>query len=593
MHNSLKYPIDSEFILRKRRAIKRSLFNNELTCINIKVAILGGSTTSEIKNILDLFLLNSGLKADFYESDYGRYYEDSLFENKDLDKFNPDIVYIHTTNVNISQYPGLTFTESQVKELLKREMEKYISIWQALSKYDCSIIQNNFELTLDRSLGNLDCYDFHGKTWFINRLNERFSEYAKDNKGLYINDINYLSAYIGLNKWFDRSLWYQAKYALSMKAIPELAHGISKIINAIIGRNKKCLVLDLDNTCWGGVIGDDGLNGIRIGSSTAEAESFTAFQLYIKELKMRGVTLAVCSKNNINNAKLGFEHPDSILKFNDFSSFKANWKQKHKNIYDIAEEINIGMDSMVFIDDNPVERKLVSSQIPDVTTPNIGDEALYFIEYIDREGYFEPISLSQEDRDRNLYYRDNKIRLKKQAKFKNYDDFLLSLNMSAEIKTINSMYLDRVTQLINKTNQFNLTMARYTIGEVENILYSNSFIKIYGRLADRYGDNGLISVSVGVLKGDECHIELWLMSCRVIKRGMEFAMFDEFINECKKAGVVKVVGYYFQHNKNKMVSNMYKSFGFLLTKEDNGNTTWELYVVLYKFKNKLIRVNNG
>lgn len=587
----LKYPFEARSILRKKKSIKKELLQKE-NFIEKNIAILGGSTTSEIRNILELFLLDSGIKPNFYESEYNKYFEDALFGSEALNIFKPDIVYIHTSNINIITYPNINANEEEVNKLINNEIEKYKSIWSSLAKFDCAIIQNNFDYTLDRSLGNLDRYDIHGKTYFIDQLNQQFSKLARDIKNLYINDINYLSSYIGLQKWFDKSLWHQAKYALSIDNIPELCFNISKIINSLFGKTKKCLILDLDNTCWGGVIGDDGLDCISIGTETAISEAFTTFQKYVKELKNRGITLAVCSKNDFKNAKEGFSHPDSILKFEDFTAFKANWDPKHINIQDIAKEINIGIDSLVFIDDNPVERDIVSSQVPSVAVPDVGSDVINFIEYIDRNGYFEPISLSVDDIYRNKYYEDNKKRNKDQSTFSSYDDFLISLEMTAEIKTFSDIYLDRITQLINKTNQFNLTTKRYTLGEIENIKNSDLYIKIYGKLIDKYGDNGLIAIIIGRIEENICHIDLWLMSCRVLKRDMEFAMLDELVNQCKLKGVLEIVGYYFKSPKNDMVSDLYEKFGFIKNETKDEDTIWKLNISNYENKNKFIGVTN-
>jgi FkbH-like protein len=591
MNIDLEYPLGIDKILRKKKSIKKELLNKK-NLVAKNIAILGGSTTSEIKNILELFLLDSEIKPNFYESEYNKFYEDALFGNDVLDKFNPDIVYIHTTNQNIIKYPELNNNEDEIFTLINNEIERYKSIWSSLTKYNCPIIQNNFDYTVNRSLGNLDFYDIHGKTYFINQLNDKFSQEARAIKHLYINDINYLSSYIGLKNWFDVSLWHQAKYALSMGSIPELAFNINKIINSIFGKSEKCLVLDLDNTCWGGVIGDDGLDGISIGVETAIAESYTSFQKYVKELKQRGVILAVCSKNDFQNAKEGFKHPDSVLKFDDFTSFKSNWDPKHQNILDIAKEVNIGVDSLVFIDDNPVERDLVSSQVPSASVPNVGNDVIHFIDHIDRNGYFEPISLLVDDINRNKYYEDNKKRSQEQSIFKSYDDFLVSLEMTAEIKSFSSIYLDRITQLTNKTNQFNLTTKRYTASEIENIVTSDEYIKIYGKLTDKYGDNGLIAISIGRINENQCHIDLWLMSCRVIKRDMEFAMLDELVRQCKEKGVLEIIGYFYQSDKNNMVFDLYEKFGFALNDTNGEDTIWRLDISNYENQNKFIGIEN-
>lgn len=587
--NHFEYPLDYQTLLRKKKSIKKHLLQND-NFVEKRIAILGGSTTSEIKNILELFLLNNSIKPIFYESEYNKYYEDAVFGNSELAAFNPDIIYIHTTHLNILRYPSFSDSEKDVNNLVLNEIVRYNSIWQSLSKFNCAIIQNNFDYSVNRSLGNLDCYDIHGKTHFINRLNDEFAKYARKISNLYINDINYLSSYLGLRVWFDNALWHQAKYAVSFEAIPELAFNINKIINAILGLTKKCLVLDLDNTCWGGVIGDDGLNGIEIGTETAVAECYNSFQKYTKELKERGVTLAVCSKNDEGNAIEGFAHPDSVLKMSDFTAFKANWEPKHQNIINIANDINIGTDSLVFIDDNPVERDIVASQVQAVSVPDVGSDVINFIDHIDRNGYFEPISLSTDDINRNQYYEANKIRNSEQASFKSYSDFLVSLGMSAEIKSFSSIYLDRITQLINKTNQFNLTTKRYTAGEVERISDDNRYIKIYGKLTDKYGDNGLIAISIGRIEGVQCHIELWLMSCRVLKREMEYAVLDEFVHKCKNRGITELIGYFYPTKKNNMVYDLYEKFGFTLIERNNESTIWKLDISEYENKNTLIGV---
>ncbi len=593
MIESLNYPINSNLILRKKKSIKKELLSIQtLQRVEKKIAILGGSTTSELKNVLELFLLKNGVQPIFYESEYNKYYEDALFGNKELEEFNPDIIYIHTTNVNIVSFPQVSDDEKTVETLLQNELQKFRSIWEALTQYNCPIIQNNFDYTLNRTLGNLDGADFHGKTHFITKLNLEFAKKSTIIDNLYINDINYLSSFIGIQNWFDKKIWFTAKYAMSFDSIPYLAHNISKIINAILGKTKKCLVLDLDNTCWGGVIGDDGLNGIQIGTETALSEAYTAFQKYVKELKSRGIILAVCSKNDHENAKEGFSHPDSILKYDDFTSFKANWNTKDSNIVDIAHEINIGIDSLVFIDDNPVERDIVHSQVPQVSVPDVGNEVTAYNDHIDGNGYFEIISLSNDDLKRNKYYKENKKRENSQKTFTNYNDFLKSLEMKAEICEFKDIYLERITQLINKTNQFNLTTKRYTRAEIDQINENESYIKLYGKLTDKYGDNGLISIVLGELKEEQLHVDVWLMSCRVLKRDMEYAMLDELVNECRKKGVKEIIGYYCKTVKNNMVADLFPKLGFTLVNKNNDNTIWKLNIEKYNFKNNIIKIEN-
>ena len=591
MTNVLNFPFDSSKILRKRKRIRRELMEGIITN-KLRVAVLGGSTTNELINVIELFLLNQGFLVTFYESEYNKYYEDALFDNEDLLKFKPDVIYIHTTHHNVTEYPGFNSNAKEVETIFQNQFSKFKNIWNSLSKYNCPIIQNNFDLPINRSLGNLDCYDIHGRSYFLNRLNFNFALEAQKNKSLYINDINYLSALFGLQNWHDKNLWFTAKYAISFDAIPTLANNIVGVILSILGRSKKCLVLDLDNTCWGGVIGDDGLKGIKLGNETPEGEAYMFFQNYVKELKERGIILAISSKNDHHIAKEAFTHSDSVLAFKDFTSFKANWEPKYLNIQEIAKEINIGLDSLVFIDDNAMERNIVESQLPIVSVPNIGDDILSFLDFIERNNYFETVSLSEEDIIRNNFYLQNKDRINQESIFKNYQDFLFSLKMKAEIKTFSSIYTDRITQLINKTNQFNLTTKRYKLSEIEEISQSTNFICLYGKLSDKFGENGLVSVVIGKIIKKTCVLDTWLMSCRVLKRDMEYAMLDKLVMQCKTKKLSKIIGVYIRTPKNNMVSNLFLDFGFkFVEKSVSDEMFWELEIADYIQKKIAIITN--
>ncbi len=575
MREVFEYPLDSGYILRKKKSIKKQLLKKE-NFLSKKVAILGGSTTSEIKEILELFLLNEGIKADFYESDYNKYYEEIMF-SEFLKEFNPDIVYIHTSFRNIRNLPKVDDDREQIANKLEKEYEYYKSLWEtAVANLNCIVIQNNFDLPRNRSLGNLDTINFNGLTNFIMRLNLKFSEFAEGNQQVFINDINFLAAYIGLEKWHDLSMWSNFKYCLAYEAIPHLAKNLSIIIKSVYGMSKKCLVLDLDNTLWGGVIGDDGVDNIKIGKETGVAEAYTSFQNYIKELRSIGITLAIASKNDYKNAIEGLNHPDMILKKGDFLNIKANWEPKFINIEKIAKEINIGIDSLVFVDDNPAERDIVKAQLPSVAVPNVGEDPGKYIDYLDRNGYFEQVKISEEDKQRNQFYENNQKRNEEVAKYNDYGQFLQSLQMVADIDYFKPIYLERITQLTNKTNQFNLTTRRYSNTEIAEISKSNNKIALYGRLKDKFGDNGLISVVIGDIKVKELHIDLWLMSCRVLKREMEKAMFDALVAECKKKEIEFIYGYYIKTPKNNLVKDHYQNLGFVAVKESNSKWVFEI-----------------
>jgi len=333
------------------------------------------------------------------------------------------------------------------------------------------------------------------------------------------------------------------------------------------------------------------LSGIKIGKESARGESFNAFQQYCLELNERGGPLAVCSKNETETAKQGFTHPDTVLKLEHCTAFQANWDPKPGNIETIARQIDIGVDSLVFVDDNPAERALVSAQLPDVAVPNVGAEVSRFAQYLDREGYFEALRLNRDDAQRAAFYAGNNERAAQAAQFSNYAEFLASLEMKAEIGAFSPAYLERIAQLTNKTNQFNLTTRRYTLAEMEAMAASPEYLTLYGRLADRFGDNGLVSVVAGRLQEDKLHIELWLMSCRVLKRNLEFAMLDALVDRATSRGARELLGYYYRTPKNDMVADHYAKLGFeLVSRADDGSSSiWRLDLARPRIPNQVIK----
>lgn len=590
----LQYPFDAEQILKKKKSIRRKLLADNTLRIKKKIAILGGSTTSNIKLVLELFLLNYGILPEFYESEYNQYYQDAVFDNKELEKFKPDIIYICTSNRNITSFPTMRNTKEEVSNLLRNEKEKYISIWENLTKrYGCPIIQNNFEMPFYRLMGNKDATDIHGKVNFITRLNLDFYEYAQNHNDFYICDINYISADYGLKEWSDPFYYHMYKYALNVNAIPYLSFNVANIIKSIFGKNKKGIVLDLDNTLWGGVIGDDGVDNIIIGPEESEGQVYSEFQRYIKEHLQLGLVLAIDSKNDKENALLGLEHPDSELRKDDFVSIKANWNPKDRNFREIAESLNLLPESLLFIDDNPAERHIVTEQLSGVVAPKIG-EVHQYIQNIDRGGYFEVTTISNDDAKRNEMYKDNAKRAEYQASFTDYTEYLISLDMRGIIKPFEAIYMARISQLTNKSNQFNLTTRRYSQTEIENIASNPDYITLYGKLIDRFGDNGVVSVVIGHKVNYECHIDLWIMSCRVLKRDMEFAMMDTLVKCCIEKNITRIHGYYYPTAKNAMVKNFYSIQGFKkIFEDDEGNTEWVLNIDSdYKKKNKVISVED-
>jgi FkbH-like protein len=585
--------LSTDDLLRKRKSLRRQLAAVE-GLQPIRIAVLGGSTTNEVVDLLELFLLASGFQPTFRQSEYGRFYEDAVLDPAELIAFAPDIVYLHTSCLNVQQIPPVDTSTTNLQPYVVAELSRYQLIWQSIEQnLSALIIQNNFELPPHAILGNLDAVSNGGATRFFLELNAVFARAAETNPRLLLQDVNGLSARIGLSQWFDWDRYFSYKILVTTEASVAMARSLASIIRAIYGKTRKVLVLDLDNTLWGGVIGDDGVDKIQIGRETPVAEAYTAFQEYCLSLRQRGILLAVCSKNEDEVAKQGFEHPDSVLKLEHFSCFKANWKPKHENILAIATELNLGVDSFVFVDDNPAERAIVEAQIPGIAVPDIGNEVSRFASIVEAGRYFEPISMSQEDLSRAALYRSNAARTSSEAKFANYGEYLDSLEMTAEIECFRPLYLQRIAQLTNKTNQFNLTTRRYTLAEMEAISRDPAYIGIYGKLSDRFGDNGLISIVLGRRDEDVLHLDLWLMSCRVLKREMELAMLDVIATHAKAIGIRSLRGYYFPTRKNGMVSDHYEKLGFeqISANPESGATGWTLDIANFSPRNQHIRIS--
>ena len=592
MRQDLEYPFDPEYILKKSKHIRKELLADGTSRIRKRIAVLGGSTTHDVIRILELFLLNQGIEPVFYESEYGQYWQDAMFGNEELDGFGPDIIYIHTSSRNITAWPAPGWDRAAADAALEEQFGHFQAMWEKLrEKWNCPIIQNNMEEPFYRLLGNQDGVNPGGRTAFVRRLNERFAGYAAETENFYINDICYQAAAYGLDAWSDPFYWHMYKYALCLKAIPWLALNVSNIIKSIYGKNKKSLVLDLDNTLWGGIVGDDGPENLEIGQETSMGQVFTEFQSYVKLLKEYGVMLNMASKNEEENALAGLNHPEGVLRPSDFILIKANWEPKSKNLLEIAAELNILPDSLVFADDNPAEQEIVRQQAPEVTVPKMGRPEEY-IRMLDRGGYFEVTSLSEDDRRRSQMYQANLQRQQQQAFFADYGEYLRSLRMKAVIRPFEPMYMARIAQLTNKSNQFNLTTRRFTQAQIEEAAQDPGRITLYGKLEDKFGDNGVVSVVMAQKDGKRAHIELWLMSCRVLKRDMEAAMMDELIGCCSRDGIDTLYGYYYPTAKNGMVKDFYARFGFEKVSQDaDGNTVWEYRIPdAYEGRNHVIEV---
>ncbi len=429
-------------------------------------------------------------------------------------------------------------------------------------------------------MGSLDRVLPGAQRNLIDSVNQGLAEAIFDT-GDVLLDIAGLAETVGLANWFSPSEWNMAKLPFSQFYLPLYADHVCRIVAALRGKSRRCLVLDLDNTLWGGVIGDDGLKGIQIAQGDAAGEAYLALQRYCLSLRERGVVLAVSSKNEDETARLPFrEHPEMLLREEHFAVFQANWSDKATNIKSISEELALGLESLVFVDDNPFERELVRKALPQVAVPEMPSDPALYARTLAAAGYFELATFSQEDLSRAAYYDGNARRAELQKQVGDLNQYLASLNMEITFQPFNETGRARIAQLINKSNQFNLTTRRYTEAEVAELESDPNCLTMQVRLTDTFGDNGMISVIIcRTTPEGNWDIDTWLMSCRVLGRGVEKMVLREMLEHATERGIGKLIGVYRPTDRNKLVEQHYSKLGFTETeRRQDGTTVWELDV---------------
>jgi len=560
--------------IKNRKRYIRELRAKEESWLDKRIAILCGSSLGEIPELIEIFLLEHGIRSTFFIGHYNRYFDEGVY-SQELSDFHPEIVYFHTTHHNIENLPTMKDTPGDALHRFENESMRWRQLWDICrERLTCTIIQNNFDLPIYRVMGNLECVDSRGTVRFIHALNMDMSNYADRTADFHIQDINYLAAQQGLFKWHDIKYMHLYKYAVSADCMPVLAKNFATMVSSLYGKRKKCIVLDLDNTLWGGLIGEVGPEGILIGMDNPVGESFAVFQKQLKRYADAGILLCVASKNEEKAARSGFDAEGMILKLDDIVLFQVNWEPKTDSIKRIAESLNIGLDSMVFIDDNPAERELVRSMLPQVAVIE-GSTPDQFMEALDQSGLFETMLVSAEDLNRTALYSQIQKSSLERVGYEDYNHYLKSLSMACYFWQINEKNIARVTQLIGKTNQFNLTTWRLTETEVATFCKDPAWLTLCGRLVDKFGDQGIITVLMGLIEADCLDIKVWILSCRVFSRHVEFALFDEVVLMCREKGIARITGTYKPTAKNRSVYNLYHSLGFQKTSEtEDGTTTW-------------------
>ena len=527
-----------------------------------KLAVMGDCATQHLATALRGYGVYMGLGLSVLDTDYNQIDAQVMDPGSELYRFAPNAVLIQMCTEKL--YEAFCAAPLNCRSSFAEDTyARIVRIWEQMNtNIAATILQCNFPLMDDGVFGQFGSKTADSFLFQQRKLNFLLMQGCQDVKNVYLIDLDSIQATVGRKAFSDPKLYYIAKMPISVDVLPEIAKKVLDQIQALRGITKKCVVLDLDNTLWGGVIGDDGLSGIQIGE-LGTGHAFSDFQAWLKELKNRGMLLAVCSKNNEPAAKEPFEkHPEMVLRLEDISMFVANWEDKASNIRNIQKTLNIGMDSLVFLDDNPFERNLVRSMIPEITVPELPEDPALYLQYLSNLGLFETASYSAEDAGRTQQYRQQAERAVFESSFQSYEDYLEGLAMKAVAAPFDVFHYPRIAQLTQRSNQFNLRTVRYTEAEIEAIANDNNRITLYFTLKDKFGDHGLISVVILDKQGQELFVSEWLMSCRVLKRGMEEFIINKILQTAADNGFRKVIGEYIPTPKNAMVKDLYEKMGF-------------------------------
>lgn len=542
--------------------LKKNCARTPETPDGTRFALLGDCATQLLATAIRGYALEMNLPLRVFEADYDQIDAQLMDTGSEFYAFAPETVLLYRCTEKLYERFVRTPLDARAA-FAETGIEKIRAEWARVQHGTKADILFFAFLPMDDGVfGSYALREGSAFPYQLLKLNYLLAEAAREAGNVRLIDLEPIRAHMGYDAFHDPKLYAIAKMPISTQALPAVA---SRVVDAILarkGRFHKCAIVDLDNTLWGGVIGDDGLEGIQIGE-LGQGHAFTEFQTWLKELKNRGVMLAVCSKNDEANAKEPFlRHPEMVLKLDDFSAFVANWEDKASNIRRIQKELNIGLDSMVFFDDNPFERNLVRTMLPEVEAPELPEDPAEYTAFARMQNLFDTNSYSDEDRVRTERYLAEKSRTELSAGIDNYDDYLKALGMKAVCAPFDAFHIPRIAQLTQRSNQFNLRTVRYSEQEIEEIAANPRYITRYYTLRDRFGEHGLIAVVILEKRENELFVNEWLMSCRVLKRGMEQFIADSILRAAREAGVARVVGEYIPTPKNAMVKDLYASMGF-------------------------------
>jgi len=540
---------------------------NKESLIFKRIAIISSISTDFFEKFLKLQLYKKNISPKIYSSNYDSLSYEFLNPNSQLYNFKPDAIVILNNYIDIKSFPRLFADKVEINSWINSEVNYYKNIWKKAEKISAQIFQTNFVIPISRQLGNLESNYIFSRSNCIRSLNLELIN-ASPSFVTFI-DSNFFASYMGKDRWFSEKDYFLSKQGMSFDSMGFLSYGISSSITSYFGLINKCLVLDLDNTLWGGVIGDDDIDGINLDPNDPIGEAFLSFQKYILELKERGVILAVCSKNDIDIAKSPFmNHANMVLKLDHISCFIANWEDKPKNLITIADQLNLGLDSLVFFDDNPAEREIVKKMLKDVKVVDVPNDPAYYVRTLEMEMHFDWTNLSNEDLSRTDSFVSNKDRSALESESYDYNDYLSKLEMKSLIGEVEKRQMPRFLQLLNKTNQFNFRTLRFSSSEINKYKKTPERYKLlYISLKDKFTDYGIISCLITQKIDSMCFIDSWVMSCRVFNRELEKMIINELVKIAQKWGCTKLYGQYIPTKKNKLIKDLYLDLGFKKTQK--------------------------
>lgn len=541
----------------------------------VHLALLSSSTTAHLASAIRVAGLRRGLWIDLYEPDYGQYRQELADSGSGLYQFAPTSILFALDPWHLIGDVDPALDQAAAASVVQQRADMLVELWRsAREAFGAQIIQQTLLPAFPSLMGSNEQGLPGSPAAIAAELNASLRGLA-DEAGIGLLAIDQWASRLGLDGLHDPVLWHRAKQEVTPRAAPLYGDLVARLLAAGQGRSAKVLVLDLDNTLWGGVIGDDGLQGIVIGQGDPLGEAFAAFQSYAANLSRRGILLAACSKNDEANALAPFEqHPEMVLKRSHLSAFVANWADKAGNLREIARQLNVGLDSLVFADDNPFERNLARRELPMVAVPEMPEDPALFARCIADAGYFEGLAVTAEDRSRTALYEANRERQAARSDATDMGGYLASLDMTLSWRPFDQIGLTRITQLINKTNQFNLTTRRYTDEEVAAVIADPAAFGLQFRLKDRFGDNGIIAIVIGRVDSEGlCDLDTWLMSCRVLGRRVEEATLAVVIKQAAAHGATGLLGRYRKTAKNGMVADHYERLGFTAEPEGADDDT--------------------